>query len=244
MSRYFIIPLFALFSLSLFSQTVPKESIEWEVDTDGNLINLRYKISGVKEKKPYLGVFVDAKGEVGVVPIIYATGDIGPGIDNDESREKEISFDPIRNGLEDLGNLEFKFDVVSFPAEYARQGEVRTAPVRQIPYAAATVLGAGAGIYALSLFGASADLYDTYESERNPYAPVYDELSRDDHFEGANQKYLNAQILAYGGGVLLVAGATFWIDHQMRRYNWKKMRDWSLGLSEGGIGLSINLQKK
>lgn len=227
---------------SLSAQTVPDESVNWNLDTDGNQITLRYKITGVKEKRPYLGVFVKAKSEEGVIPITRAKGDVGGGVDNDESREKKIRFDPVQNKLEDLGNLHFEFDVVSLPAKYADRGDVLLAPVRQLPYMGGIVLGAGMGIFALTLNQDAQDLYSTYTSELNPDASVYSQFSREDHYLEASRKYRNAQILAVGGGALLITGAIFYIDFRIKRSAWKKIRNWSLGPTSEGVGMTIPLQ--
>lgn len=244
MSPNLLIPICFFTCLSLSAQTVPRDSVRWELDTDGNQITLRYKLSGVKEKKPYLGVFVKAKGTAGVIPILRAEGDIGVGVDNDPATEKIITFDPLRNNLEDLGNLQFKFDVVAFPAKYADRGDELLAPVRQIPYLSAAAAGAGLAIWSAFLYRDSRDLYDVYEAEHNPYAAVYQDLSREDYYVKANNKYRNAQIMAVGGGALLASGAALWIDYRIRKSGWNKMKNWSLGPSSMGMTMSIGLHKK
>jgi len=249
MTRYFYFFIFFFAGISLSAQTVPRDSVRWELDTDGNEMTLRYKMTGVKKNRPYLGVFVDAKGEAGVLPILIAEGDIGNGVDNDESKEKVITFDPVENHLEDLGKLQFKFDVVSFPAKYAERGDALLAPVRQIPYLAAAAVGAGLGIFSIPLFKDSRELYDVYLSDLNPYSTVFAETSREDYYTKANKKYLNAQIMATTGSALFLGGAALWIDFKMKRSDWEKMKRWSLGPSVGfgefpGATLSVSLQKK
>ena len=242
MLRYLFILFCISLGISLAAQTIPEESVNWKLDTDGNQITLKYKLSGVKEKRPYLGVFVKARSEEGVKPIFKAKGDVGAGVDNDMSKEKAIRFDPVKNNLEDLGNLQFEFDVVSLPAKYAERGDVLLAPVRQLPYVGGIVLGAGMAAWALSLNSGAQSLYDTYTSELNPYSTVFNDLSREDHYLEANRKYRNAQILGVSGGALLITGAIFYIDFRIKRSAWKKMKNWSLGPTPEGIGMTIPFQ--
>ncbi len=244
MSPNLFIPICFFACISLSAQTVPKDSVRWELDTDGNLITLRYKLSGVKETKPYLGVFVKAKGKAGVIPIASAEGDIGGGVDNDASKEKVITFDPIRNNLEDLGDLQFKFDVVAFPAKYADRGDELLAPVRQIPYLSAAVAGAGLGIWSAFVYADSRELYDVYKMELNPFDDIYLNQSREEYYTKANRKYANAQIMAVGGGALLVSGAALWIDYRMKKSGWNKMKKWSLGPNSLGMTLRLDIDKK
>lgn len=244
MSPNILIPICFFACISLSAQTVRKDSIRWELDTDGNLITLRYKLSGVKESKPYLGVFVKAKGEAGVIPITSAEGDIGVGVGNDASKEKVISFDPVRNNLEDLGDLQFKFDVVAFPAKYADRGDELLAPARQIPYLSAAVAGAGLGLWSAFVYADSRELYDVYKAELNPFASIYGQQSREEHYTKANRKYATAQIMAVGGGALLATGAALWIDYRIKKSGWNKMKKWSLGPSSLGMTLRLDIDKK
>ncbi|MDV7399801.1 hypothetical protein RZS08_50770, partial [Arthrospira platensis SPKY1] len=60
MLRHLFLPAFLLLSIALRAQTVPDESVRWNLDTDGNRITLRYEIADVKPKKNFLGVSVEA----------------------------------------------------------------------------------------------------------------------------------------------------------------------------------------
>ncbi|MBK7338814.1 MAG: hypothetical protein IPJ00_22955 [Saprospirales bacterium] len=243
MSPNFFIPICFFACISLSAQTVPKDSISWELDTDGNLITLRYKLSGVKETKPYLGVFVKAKGKAGVIPS-RAQKAISAGCRQRRLQRKVITFDPIRNNLEDLGDLQFKFDVVAFPAKYADRGDELLAPVRQIPYLSAAAVGAGLGIWSAFVYADSRELYDVYKMELNPFDDIYLNQSREEYYTKANRKYATAQIMAVGGGALLVSGAALWIDYRMKKSGWNKMKKWSLGPSSLGMTLRLDIDKK
>ena len=244
MLHRFLLPVLLLLSLALQGQTIPDESVRWNLDTDGNRITLRYKIADVKPKKNFLGVSVEAISPEGTIPLRYARGDIGLGVDPDASSEQTIRFDPVRNGLEDLGDLRFAFRVKGFPAKYADRGEQLLAPARQIPYLAAMALGAGVAVLSIAQFGEANDLYDIYSEELNPYAPVFAELSRAGHLDEANRHYRNAQLLAVGGGAALLAGTVFWINFRIQKSAWKRFSGLTMNAAPGGLGLSVNLQKQ
>jgi hypothetical protein len=150
-----------------------------------------------------------------VVSAQALSGDIGPNIT--PGYGKRIVWDVLKDLSELYGSLQIEVS--------AKSATPDCIPIKTVPvYAGLT--GAGAAGLALILSGLklesdSKELYDVYKINLNPNEAVFNELSREEHYQEANSKHKKGTWLSIGGGTVIVAGGVILVSRliQIKKYN-------------------------
>ena len=196
-------------------------NVDWNLDASQENILITYDL--IKEgagSNQYFQVSVKATLNDKPLNIASLIGDIGGYVKAGVG--KRIVWAWASDVSEIEGNLKFTIVAVDplssnpTPANPAvNPNAARTTPTagRPVPpWAGITgsgglaVTGIGLGVAGLSQISNSRELYTVYETNLDPSAAVYSELSRDEHYTEANAQFKKGQWFSYGGLAILAAG--------------------------------------
>ncbi len=152
------------------------------------------------------------------VPTTGLSGDLGSQVA--AGFGKKIIWDVTK----DLGEISGELKVM---VSTDTKSTTNCRPINAVPAYAGlgtvAVSGIGLIVSGLTVRNNSQELYDIYKTNLSPDAPVFAELSREDHYAEANKKNkLGTGLLSGGGAVLLVGGTAFIMRTiKIRNYNRK-----------------------
>ena len=242
--------LFALlvFTGSLYAQN-PVSNVKIRLSDEQDKVTVYYDLARSSRISYYnIKVSITLDGEK--VDATGLTGDFGPQVT--AGLGKKILWDVHQDVSELSGEL--KIEVTTD----TKTGGGGCVPIKTLPAYAGlggvAASGAAMLIGGLTLENDSQPLYDTYSTVLDPNDPVYDELSREEHYSEANSKHKKGQWLMIAGGATLVAGGVIFVSRLIKINNYnRRCREgrlgytpkWDLkpsvsGLSASpGVGLSL-----
>lgn len=178
-------------------------NVTWALAPGQDQINVNYDLAPDRFFDVYIEALLDGK----VIKPINISGDVGKYIKGGAG--KKTTWDILRDNLELEGKLEIKVIAIDLLDDIAgkKAGEkeapsaLKTGGNQKITAIAGLVLGLGSAVYGLSLESKSKDLYAVYTANRLEQASVYQQISREEHYQQANRKHKSALLLLSTGGV-------------------------------------------
>jgi hypothetical protein len=216
-------------------------NVTTKVNAEQDKVTITYDL-GRDARAFDIKVRITMDGEV--VTLRGLTGDFGPQVI--PGLGKKIIWD-VHTDVTELMPGELKVDVYTFTKTTG--GDFSPpCPMKVIPaYAGLGGVGlSGIGLVAsgLTLENNSKTLYDVYKTTTNPDDPVYQDLSRQEHYNEANKKLNQGIGLMVAGGTAIVIGGAVIINRlvKIKRYNKNcddkmgKVPEWRFQPSVVGIG--------
>ncbi len=239
MKNFLLFTLTCLISSAGFSQKVA--NVDWNVDATQENIIISYDL--IKEgsgTNTFFQVSIKATLNDRPLNIISVSGDVGNYIK--AGAGKRIVWAWASDVTEIEGNLKFVVQAVDPLATTGGQTisgnttpKTTTTNTRPVPPWAgitgsggAAVTGLALGITGLTQITNANELYSTYETNLDPTAAVYSETSREDLYTEANSKFKKGQYFAYGGGIVLAAGAYLMVSRIVGYNKLKKKMGFTL----------------
>ncbi len=187
-----------------------------QVSDERDKVTITYDLAR-KTGIPTYNVAVKITLDGEVVSAQALSGDVGPNVT--PGYGKRITWDVLKDLSELYGSLQIEVT--------AKSNAPDCVPIKTIPVYAGLGGAAGAGLAliltGLTLESDSKTFYEVYENSTNPNDAVYNELTREEHYEEANSKHKKGQWLTGGGAAVLVGGGVIMVTRliQINKYNKK-----------------------
>lgn len=137
-------------------------------------------------------------------PLLNDFGIIGVNIAQPgENLARSVKMEAVIDFVTENGNKPERFQLRQVP----RKRIERPSYFKEVSLMGA---GLGIGVWGIVMELSAQDKYSTYRTIRDPQNYAYEGTNRDDFFEKANSKHVTAQIMMYGGAIVLGAG-TYWL---------------------------------
>jgi len=209
---------FIVFALanSLYSQTTSPAvtNVVTQVSPENDKVTVTYDLARRPGVTTYnIVVKITLDGEI--VSAQALSGDVGPNVT--PGYGKRIVWDVLKDLSELYGSLKIEVSSKTITPDCV--------PMKTIPVWAglsgAFVAGSALVISGLQLESDSKEVYDIYKNNLDPNAPVYDELTREEHYQSANSDHKKGTWMIVGGATVIVAGGAIMIARliQIKKYN-------------------------
>jgi hypothetical protein len=211
--------LLALFAGPLSAQqNNPVSSVTVRVSAEQDMVTILYNLAhNTRIPFYHIEVAISLDGRPLDNPA-GLSGDIGQQVT--AGLGKKIVWDAFQDVSSLEGELKVEVRSLTTPDALRPCTPIKTLPVYAGLGGAATA-GLGLLISGVGVKSSSNDLYDTYSANLDPNDPVYNELSRDAHYDEANSQHKKGSWLMIAGGTALAAGGAIMVSRLLKinRYN-------------------------
>ena len=233
MKRIFMFSFFVLFLMQSSLGQNLVSNVNWQLDDTEERILITYDLEKDGSYR-YLDVSVKVYIDNNELIPKALTGDVGTYIK--AGNQKTIIWDVFKDVVELSGELTIEVIALSPKISTTESTtEAKNTPqvkINKVPVYAGlggvVTIGAGLIVAGIGQESDSKELYDIYEQNLDPLDVIYNELTRQEHYDNANSKHKTGQWMTYGGIAVIVTGGIILIKRFIDIKKWEKMGNVSI----------------
>ncbi len=225
--------LFTLFSIGTISMLIAQQTISIPINfrIQGDSMIIEYDLSSAKEFKSLdVNVLVALNGNP--VNVKNLSGDL-----------KKVSPEPDRKIIWNLAadSIEVIDGILTvtlqvYPDQSKQLSLFKDPKVVKISSGALLIVGTGSIVLGLTKEAQASKIYAIYEENKKEWYPIYENKSREEHYQEANEQHIKAQWLTYSGSALAIVGGTILVL-KLKRSGKTKQSGFNPLFEENRVGL-------